>query len=92
MGGRKFDIRLYVLVTAYRPLKAYMSTLGFARFCNEKYDADADLDNRMIHLTNVSVQRHGETYNPSHGNKWPLDSLRLFLEVRALAFVEQREF
>lgn len=46
VGGRKFDLRLYVAVTGYRPLKAYMSTLGFARFCNSKYTSDfAELDN-----------------------------------------------
>ena len=46
IGGRKFDLRLYVAVTSYRPLKAYASELGFARFCNSQYSYDiGDLDN-----------------------------------------------
>ncbi|KAF4524404.1 hypothetical protein B566_EDAN009320 [Ephemera danica] len=59
IGGKKFDLRLYVLVTSFRPLKAYLFKLGFCRFCTVKYDAAVqELDNMFAHLTNVSVQRH----------------------------------
>ncbi|MBV98247.1 putative tubulin polyglutamylase TTLL1, partial [Eschrichtius robustus] len=33
IGGRKFDLRLYVLVSTYRPLRYYMHKLGFFCFC-----------------------------------------------------------
>ncbi|XP_063706533.1 polyglutamylase complex subunit TTLL1-like [Culicoides brevitarsis] len=81
IGGKKFDLRLYVLVTSFRPLKAYLFKLGFSRFCTVKYDTSVtELDNMYVHLTNVSVQKHGGEYNNMHGGKWSVQNLRLYLE------------
>jgi len=56
VGSKKFDLRIYVLVTSYRPLKVWLSSQGFARFCNEKYSYEvADMENMTIHLTNVAI-------------------------------------
>lgn len=64
IGGKKFDLRLYVLVTSFRPLKAYLFKLGFCRFCTVKYDTSVtELDNMYVHLTNVSVQKHGVRFS-----------------------------
>mmetsp|Transcript_16308 Transcript_16308/g.35273 ORF Transcript_16308/g.35273 Transcript_16308/m.35273 type:complete len:440 (+) Transcript_16308:120-1439(+) len=82
IGGKKFDMRIYVVVTSYKPLQVYMSSLGFGRFCNAKYTAEeGELDNEYVHLTNVAIQKHGEDYNEKHGNKWTLDNIRLYLEA-----------
>lgn len=81
IGGKKFDLRLYVLVVNYRPLRAYLYQLGFARFCNVKYSNDlTDIDNQFVHLTNVAIQKKSEDYNRSHGGKWDLSNLRLFIQ------------
>ncbi|XP_021946809.1 probable tubulin polyglutamylase TTLL1 isoform X1 [Folsomia candida] len=81
IGGRKFDMRLYVLVTSFRPLKVYLYKLGFCRFCTAKYDTSIqELENMYVHLTNVSVQKHGDEYNNIHGGKWSLRNLELYLE------------
>jgi tubulin polyglutamylase TTLL1 len=82
VGGKKFDLRLYILVTSYRPLRCYQYLHGFARFCNVKYSSDiGELDNPFIHLTNVAIQKHNEDYNTAHGGKWHVRDLRLFLEA-----------
>lgn len=81
VGGKKFDMRLYVLVTSYRPLRAYLYKEGFCRFSVEQYTSDvAELDNVFVHLTNVAIQKQAEDYNEQHGGKWSIDDLMLFIE------------
>jgi len=81
IGGKKFDLRLYVLVTSYRPLRVYQYLHGFARFCNVKYSAElSDLDNPYMHLTNVAIQKSNSDYNSAHGGKWHIRDLRLWIE------------
>lgn len=78
--GKKFDIRLYVLVTAFRPLKAYLYNDGFCRLCCERYTNQRDhLDNKFVHLTNIGVQKKCSKFNAAHGGKWSLASFRLYL-------------
>lgn len=60
ISGKKFDLRLYVLVTSFHPLKAYLFKFGFCRFCSVKYNSHVDNINGLFaHLTNVSVQKQG---------------------------------
>lgn len=73
IGGRKFDLRIYVLVTSFRPLKVYLYDLGFARFCVEKYSNDSnERENMFIHLTNVAIAKQNASYNDKHGGKWTI--------------------
>lgn len=61
IGGKKFDLRLFVLLTAFKPMSAYIYRRGFCRFCTLKYTAsNAEIGNKFIHLTNVAIQKHGE--------------------------------
>jgi tubulin polyglutamylase TTLL1 len=80
IGHKKFDLRIYVLVTSWKPLVAYKHELGFARFCAVKYTSDVEeLDNNFIHLTNVSIQKYGEDYNEKNGGKWSLKNMIQYL-------------
>jgi len=63
ISGKKFDLRLYVLVTSFHPLKAYLFKFGFCRFCSVKYNSHVtDINCLFAHLTNVSVQKEGNEY------------------------------
>jgi tubulin polyglutamylase TTLL1 len=82
IGGKKFDLRIYVLVTSFAPLRALRHRLGFARFCTVPYAPFADQgDDLMGHLTNVALQKHGDQYNTQHGGKWPIENLMLRLRA-----------
>lgn len=80
IGGKKFDLRIYVLVTNYSPLTVYLCREGFARFTHSRYSTDVDdIANNFVHLTNVAVQKTAENYDSWMGGKWDLRSLKLYL-------------
>jgi tubulin polyglutamylase TTLL1 len=46
------------------------------------YSNDIDeIDNMFVHLTNVAIQKKGEDYNSSHGGKWNLTNLLLYIHA-----------
>lgn len=62
IGGKKFDMRIYVLCLSYQPLVIYLNRSGFARFTHTKYDV-SNIKNMDAHLTNVAVQKQSENYD-----------------------------
>lgn len=83
VGGKKFDLRIYVLVTSYSPLTVYLYRTGFARFTHHRYSDNAeDIQNSHMHLTNVAIQKTSNLYNSSIGGKWDLRMLKLYLTTK----------
>ena len=81
VGGKKFDLRIYVLCTAYMPLTMYLYRTGFARFTHARYSED-DINKTYVHLTNVAIQKTAENYDEKIGGKWDLRKLKLYLITR----------
>ncbi|KAI9143979.1 putative tubulin tyrosine ligase protein [Paraphysoderma sedebokerense] len=78
IGGKKFDIRIYVLVTSFNPLTVYIHRNGFCRFSNSEYSLE-DISNIYIHATNVAIQKTSPNYSQSKGCKWLLRNLKLYI-------------
>ncbi|XP_067302757.1 probable tubulin polyglutamylase TTLL9 isoform X1 [Pseudorasbora parva] len=81
IAGRKFDLRVYVLVTSYIPLKAWLYRDGFARFSNTRFSLNS-IDDQYVHLTNVAVQKTAPDYDPEKGCKWQMQQLRRYLTAK----------
>jgi len=63
IDGLKYDLRIYILVTSYDPLKIYLFREGLVRFATEKYSTNmTSLKKRYVHLTNYSVNKKAEGY------------------------------
>ncbi|XP_076436228.1 tubulin monoglutamylase TTLL4-like [Babylonia areolata] len=91
INDSKFDMRVYVYVTSYDPLRAYIYEDGLARFASCKYSsAMKNLNNKFMHLTNYSINKHNVDYQTStddsgcQGHKWSLKSLWNYLEKEGM--------
>ena len=63
IDGRKFDMRIYIIVTCYDPLRAYICEEGLVRFATGKYSRSLkSLKNRFVHLTNYSVNKNSDEF------------------------------
>lgn len=84
IGGKKFDLRIYVLVTSYTPLRVWLYREGFARFSGALFNMDkSNIANNFIHLTNVAIQKTAKDYDKSKGCKWLMSQVRRYLASRS---------
>ncbi|XP_052003883.1 tubulin monoglutamylase TTLL4-like isoform X1 [Xyrauchen texanus] len=86
ISGNKFDLRIYVYVTAYDPLRVYIFNDGLVRFASCKYSPSMKtLSNKFMHLTNYSVNKKNSEYQSNsddkacQGHKWALKALWQYL-------------
>ncbi|NXM86478.1 TTLL4 polyglutamylase, partial [Oenanthe oenanthe] len=91
IGGKKFDLRIYVYVTCYDPLRVYLFKDGLVRFASCKYSYSMDsLSNKFMHLTNYSVNKKNTEYKSNsdetacQGHKWALKALWSYLTQKGV--------
>jgi tubulin polyglutamylase TTLL5 len=93
INKRKFDLRVFVLVTSFEPLRAYIYKNGTCRFASEPY---GDSKSKYSNLTNHSINKTNK--RPKSGiplefdNKWSLEKLWEYLEesgVETLSIIKE---
>ncbi|XP_015113315.1 tubulin polyglutamylase TTLL4 [Diachasma alloeum] len=91
IGGAKFDLRLYVLVTSFNPLRVYLYPDGLVRFASVKYTDDINyLSDRLMHLTNYSINKTSASYTSNEcadscvGHKWTIKTFMTYLEKEGI--------
>lgn len=75
ISGKKFDIRLYVVIKGVEKIEAYVFEEGLARFCtvsnqnvfihlksNYKKPDGLNMKNLFMHLTNYSLNKQSEKF------------------------------
>lgn len=88
INGYKFDLRLYVAVLSFDPLRVYLHEEGLTRFATEQYDLE-NVENRFMHLTNYSINKYNvkeeedeqrqEEEDDRTSTKWKLSALKQHL-------------
>uniref|UniRef100_A0ABM5F7Q0 Tubulin monoglutamylase TTLL4 isoform X1 n=1 Tax=Pogona vitticeps TaxID=103695 RepID=A0ABM5F7Q0_9SAUR len=91
IGGSKFDLRIYVYVTCYDPLRVYLFKDGLVRFASCKYSSSMkSLSNKYMHLTNYSINKKNVEYKSNtdetacQGHKWALKALWNYLTEKGV--------
>ncbi|KAF8381383.1 ttll-5 [Pristionchus pacificus] len=91
VNDHKFDLRVYVAVTSFYPLIAYVYTEGLTRLASEKYSRHAKEDDEYVHLTNYSVNKNSKNFVRNEtldqedvGHKWTLGALLRRLEEKGI--------
>ena len=88
INSRKFDIRVWVLVT--HEYKCYICKNGYLRTSSQIFTLDnSSLKNEFIHLTNNAIQKNGMDYGKfEEGNQLPLENLQEYLPGGSEKFIE----
>ncbi|DAZ99779.1 TPA: hypothetical protein N0F65_001288 [Lagenidium giganteum] len=96
IDNRKFDLRIYVLVSSCNPLRVYLFRDGLVRMCTADYVTPnaENMEQRFMHLTNYAVNKHSNNFevnkNAQQDGQGSKRSLRWFFEWLKESHDEER--
>ena len=90
--GKKFDIRLYVVITSFNPLRIYLNNEGIIRIASEKFSLSlTEIENPFIHLTNFAINEKNVKFNINdkesfNSNIWNFSMFKNYLSKMNINF------
>lgn len=97
IDGKKFDLRIYVLITRLQPFEMYLCEEGLVRLCSENYNTPTakNLNNVYSHLTNYSLNKHSKQFKHDkeldQGSKRTLSSFYKSLAAKGINVEELKK-
>ena len=86
INNKKYDLRLYILITGLKPLRIYFNRQGLVRISAEEYSLNiSSINNKFIHLTNTDINKYNKKYvypkhpNDESANIWNLATYQKYL-------------
>ena len=74
INKKKYDLRIYVLVASFSPLRIYLYYNGLVRFATEDYQ-QGNYDNIYIHITNYSINKNNSNYKSNQKNNNDIENI-----------------
>lgn len=86
INNKKYDLRLYVLLSGIKPLRIYLNKEGIVRISSEKYNlTEGSTENKNIFLTNTAINKGHKDYifpkndSDNEANIWNLKTYEKYL-------------
>jgi hypothetical protein len=93
IGNKKYDLRLYVLITGLKPLRIYFYKKGLVRRAASVFNISmVGIHNRYMYLTNTGVNENSKEYifpkksDDANANIWNLDTYKHYLKSKNVDF------
>ena len=94
INNKKYDFRVYILVTGLAPFRLYIYREGLVRFASEDYSTNIkDLTQSYRHLTNISLNKKNlksfiiaNDVDTEEGNRWSFQAYEEYCKRNNLDF------
>ena len=90
---KKYDLRIYVLITGLNPLRIYFNKEGLVRRATKIYNLTLEsLNDKCIYLTNTDINMknnnytYPKNYNDKKANMWNLNTYKNYLKSKKVDY------